>query len=1041
MSNVQVPSIDDLMIGAYQELFLKELENVRATHQVLVHHSVPEVLQILHSYISQFKEKPIHLNANQLLMELAKRKLILIYPDGRVRTRNLELIIRAIYSRAYPSALSTLEYVILKPRESPLPSFEEREGNELRNIVYMYFRTFLDEQLATNLSEAFTNAFVKSIANKSSLEEGSLSEYQYINLKTLLNYASNKAPSISLLAAPTGTGKTWIFVLYAIARILEAKSKGEFSGVKVIILYPRKALARDQSERILKLLHFLNEELKLRGLQTYAISLGIWDRDSLQNWRKIAEIRMKAKGRNVEFRGIKCPICSAKLIYDEQREVIACPSCGLTFNFIGDIREWINKKQPDILITNFWALNYRLISRHYKQLLGNRVRCIIIDEAHVLKDLEGAFTAYLLCRLLLRLAMQYKGVSTIPSAPLKLDPNAEYNALDWIRDYIRDKSLTIILSSATISTAQTVSERNKDAIKFTSNLVYPKLFELFESLCKGMGLEPVIYHDYNDIYEKLYSARHPLGKVRRKIDVVIILAPHPSRGLETIAQSTTLCSLFWCKEFNQKFLLFTDNKEAIERLYHFINDIIIGERGEIYDHLFLTDKNPGARRSLLIHKSWKNYGEKLLSNGDMLIRALEDPLYWIIFSYPSYFNKIITKLRDINKALSQMNYKQSDHFNDLLNIAKASCDDIFWNRASRLSIHHADLDRSERQSIEERLKGADLIGVLCTSTLELGIDIDHISTIIQYKPPRTAENFIQRLGRAGRKPTTMYIATGFLLLSNFETLYLNERYSENALFNVRPKPLPLNNHRVRANAIFYTIIDMLAYLDYQTYYSSKARDANRTANRTHNIYRALLTYEKPIISIIASLFGLHSSIVKDEYQTLTDHIWVLYRNLSNITMGPISIKNIIYNTMETVQLTRDNLNKILSSMGENPNLFRDSEEYQRIISKMFKYLRFLNELYNGLHKLDLYCISNPEYLIRKRNDIRKNLNNYLVKLDDLVIFLNNLSKMISDAILFSKIRKVTDDLKQIESGVKELIKFVQTGIDLLFTLNLRRILR
>ncbi|HDI75302.1 MAG TPA: DEAD/DEAH box helicase, partial [Thermoprotei archaeon] len=848
--------------------------------------------------------------------------------------------------------------------ESPLPSFEDRKGSELCEVAKRYFRSFADENLASALSDALVSAFLKSIAGKRSLKEGVLSEYQYANLYSLFKYASNNVPSISLLAAPTGTGKTWVFVLYIIARILEAKIKGEIDGVKVVIVYPRKALARDQFERILRLLHVFNEELRRRGLKRYAVSLGIWDGDSLEKWEKIAEMRRKRGGQDVEFRGIKCPLCNAKLVYRKEERCIVCSSrsCGMTYEYIGDVREWISEVQPDILITNFWALNYRLISRRYKHLLSSSIRCIVIDEAHVLKDLEGAFTSYLLCRILLRLAMQYKGVSTDTLASLRLDPKLEYDALDWIREYLKDRNFTIVLSSATISTAPTVNERRKDAEDFARNLVYPRLYEVFEGICKGRGFSPIIYHDHDEIYQKLYGGSPAFKKLRRKIDVVVIVAPHPMRGLETIAQATALCSLFWSKEFGQKFLLFADNKEAIERLYHFINDIIIGERGEIYDHVFLTDRNPGSHISHFIRGLWKNYGNNLMSKSDILVKALDDPLYWLAFTYTSYFSDIMTRYGDLSKVLSFVYSNQEIHFNNLLDVAKSSCDDIFNNRTLRLDVHHADLDRQRRQEIEERLKKADLLGVLCTSTLELGIDIDHITTIIQYRPPIAAESFIQRLGRAGRKPATMYIAVGFLLLSNFDTLYLNESYSDEVLFSVRPRPLPLENHRVRANAIIYTIVDLLAYLDHRTHYSSRLRDAVRTGEKIRDIYQALVAYEKPLVSIIASSLGLPLNVVKREYIAFRDYLEVLYNNLKNINTAPMSIKNILYDAIERLQVLKNDLAyRILRPIGSNPNYLKDSETYQRVVSQMFQAESTVSSLYNELYKLDLYCEAYPEY--------------------------------------------------------------------------------
>ncbi len=1020
---------DELIIGAYQELFLKEIEKARKLHNVFICHEAKEVLRLIESFISEFNNLKDKITADDIFRELVRRELIAVYPDRRVRTRHLELILRSIYSRPYPNALSTLEYIILKPYISVLSSFEEHTGEELYEITKNYLKQKVDQALADVFSRILAIAFMRGIAEKESLKDGMLSAYQYSNLNTLFRYIANDLPSISLLAAPTGTGKTWIFILYAIARILEAKASGEISGVKVLIIYPRKALARDQAERILKLLRIINEELKCRNLESYKITLGIWDKDSPYYWKDVEEKRQKGM---VEFRGIKCPICGRKLVYDISAKVIRCSSCKGKFDYIGDVREWIVDTEPDILITNFWAINYRLISKRFKRLLDDSIRCIIIDEAHVLRDLTGAFVSYLLCRILLRLAMQYKKLCENSSGSLKLDPKAEYDALEWIREYLRARNLSIILSSATISTAQKLKERCKDAELFAKNVIYPKIYEIFTSICKSRGFSPIIYHDYDEIYQKLYSEKPELQKLHRKINIVVIIAPHPSRGLETIAQTVMLCNLFWSKTFNQKFLFFVNNKEAIERLYHFIRDIIIRERGEIYDHVFLSDRNPGTNRSNYIYKSWKSHENVLLSNNYILIKALEDPLYWLSFTYISYLSSLISQNRNLDKILISLNSNQNIHFNNLLNLAEATCNGIFRRNTSYLEIHHADLNKARRQKIEEELKKGNLLGVLCTSTLELGIDIDNVSTIIQYKPP-TAESFVQRLGRAGRRRETMYIAIGFLLISNFDILYLNEEYSSRELFNIRPALLPHDNHRIRANAIYYAMFDLLAYFGHKLSYRRRIRDADNIKNEIQSICHTLTRYEKTFKSIIASLYGLSIEDVEKEYETFKSYLQLLYANIENMNMVPTFIKNIIYNLLGNIQSLKNILSNIILDL-HSRGLF--SESSQRIAQLTMK----LDDLCEKLCEIDLYYDAYPDYLLNRKNTTSASIKEYKHMLEETLNDLLSI-KIGKYGILSLKIEKAENKIREIIGDLKAVIYFLETGLNYLFTNNLRRILR
>ena len=65
--------------------------------------------------------------------------------------------------------------------------------------------------------------------------------------------------------------------------------------------------------------------------------------------------------------------------------------------------------------------------------------------------------------------------------------------------------------------------------------------------------------------------------------------------------------------------------------------------------------------------------------------------------------------------------------------------------------HHASLSREHRLDVERRLKSSRTATTICTSTLELGIDIGAIDCVAQIGPPFSVSSLRQRLGRSGRR--------------------------------------------------------------------------------------------------------------------------------------------------------------------------------------------------------------------------------------------------------------------------------------------------
>lgn len=70
-----------------------------------------------------------------------------------------------------------------------------------------------------------------------------------------------------------------------------------------------------------------------------------------------------------------------------------------------------------------------------------------------------------------------------------------------------------------------------------------------------------------------------------------------------------------------------------------------------------------------------------------------------------------------------------------------------------MALHHSSVDREMRERIESGIKLGDLKLVVCTSSLDLGVDFPMVERVYQVGSPKSISRFVQRAGRSGHTPT------------------------------------------------------------------------------------------------------------------------------------------------------------------------------------------------------------------------------------------------------------------------------------------------
>ena len=108
--------------------------------------------------------------------------------------------------------------------------------------------------------------------------------------------------------------------------------------------------------------------------------------------------------------------------------------------------------------------------------------------------------------------------------------------------------------------------------------------------------------------------------------------------------------------------------------------------------------------------------------------------------------------------------------------------------AGALALHHSAIEPGLRFWVEEQLHMGTLQCVVCTASLDLGVDFRPVDTIIQIGSPKGVARFLQRAGRSGHQPgevsSVYFVPTHSLEIA--ESSALQRAYEQNIIESRKP---------------------------------------------------------------------------------------------------------------------------------------------------------------------------------------------------------------------------------------------------------------
>ena len=110
------------------------------------------------------------------------------------------------------------------------------------------------------------------------------------------------------------------------------------------------------------------------------------------------------------------------------------------------------------------------------------------------------------------------------------------------------------------------------------------------------------------------------------------------------------------------------------------------------------------------------------------------------------YEELVARLNPgVSTLLFTNTRNQSERWHQCLRFACPEMDDA-------LALHHSAIDRSEREAIEAAVKAGSIRWVVCTSSLDLGVDFQPVEQVVQIGSPKNLARLLQRAGRSAHLP-------------------------------------------------------------------------------------------------------------------------------------------------------------------------------------------------------------------------------------------------------------------------------------------------
>jgi ATP-dependent RNA helicase DeaD len=222
--------------------------------------------------------------------------------------------------------------------------------------------------------------------------------------------------------------------------------------------------------------------------------------------------------------------------------------------------------------------------------------------------------------------------------------------------------------------------------------------------------------------------------------------------------------------------------EQLRRLRRGV-DIVVGTPGRVQDHIDRGSLDLSHLSYLILDEADEMLNMGFVDDIEKILETVNEDKKMLLFSatmpqkiediakkYMGDYEVFKVKKRDLTSSLTEQIYfevNRSDKFEALCRIidieeeffgmvfcrTKVEVDEVsqkLLERGYSAGALHGDISQAMRERILEQLKKRQINILVATDVAARGIDVNHLTHVINYSLPQDAESYVHRVGRTGR---------------------------------------------------------------------------------------------------------------------------------------------------------------------------------------------------------------------------------------------------------------------------------------------------